>query len=99
MQAQPFHSTTPIEMQAVAPQLQTKVGGRGGLTAAGRGELRRVRTCKQEANAGGSHGSLVEDGRRSKEKLTCGFHMLASGDRDATRVFYSIRKICTRIVT
>jgi len=30
-------------------------------------------------------GWFMEDGWRLKEKLTCGTHMSASGDRDATR--------------
>ena len=96
MQAQP---STPIEMQAAAPQLQIRADGREWLTAAGRGELWRVRTCEQEATAGGSNGCLVEDAWRLKEKLTRGTHMSASGDRDAVGVFWSIRKIYTRTST
>ena len=89
-----FHSNRDASCSSL---LQIRADGREWLTAAGRGELWRVRTCEQEATAGGSNGCLVEDAWRLKEKLTRGTHMSASGDRDAAGVFWSIRKIymCT----
>jgi len=39
-----------------------------------------------------------EYGGRVKEKLTCGAHMSASGERDAAGAFWSIWKMCTLIV-
>ena len=73
-------------MQVAAPKLQIRAGGPRGLTAAGRGELWRVRTYKQEADAGDNSDCMVEDDWRLKEKLTYRTHMSASGDRDTTGV-------------